>query len=324
MDKDHGSATFVGLEICKPNQAGKKIWKALAVGDSCLFHFKHQSDELVSFPISKSTEFTTVTEGVSSLPKYQSFKPSEKYDSYEYGDIFILATDALAQWILYDKESSSNRWKKLINLSKEEEFASFIKQLRGDRLIKDDDTTLCRIEVVTPIPPTPVEDYRKWFIVLASAGVIAIVWIAIWQNKNQLYPQEFINKTSTVTNVPTSNKNTSNGDNSSNYDRTKFPIYAVDNTSNEPIGYVWNKPSTSENVQFWVHTPKLYIKGSKIEFNSDKNPLPLYTDKPKPQNLDIADFAGYLLPGKYPASDFKHSQTFTDTRWAKIKVRLAK
>ena len=156
-DKDHGSATFVGLKLLPPNQSGEKSWEALAVGDSCLFKINANlnENEIVTFPLNKSEQFKTVTNCFHSLPEYRSCKPICRSSMYDQGDIFLLATDALAEWIIKDLENSTHKWKELMSANTEDQFIAFIEQLRHDGLIKNDDTTLVRIKVVIPDPAQP-------------------------------------------------------------------------------------------------------------------------------------------------------------------------
>jgi serine/threonine protein phosphatase PrpC len=145
-----GSATFVGLELHPPNQKGEKIWEALAVGDSCLFQISPtEKNVLFSCPLNKSQEFTSITEGCHSLPEYQSCLPKYYPGSYKEGDIFLLATDALAEWILKSYENNEEKWQELLTVKTQEEFEEIIKELRETDSIKNDDTTLVRVKVST-------------------------------------------------------------------------------------------------------------------------------------------------------------------------------
>lgn len=159
-NEDYGSATFIGLKFRSPNQAGEKIWEAIAVGDSCVFQIKARSKQFIAFPIDKPDHFKTVTECFHSLPEYNSYAPKSHQGFYEEGDICLLATDALAEWVLKDVERGSARWEELITVATQQEFANFIEQLRQDKLIKDDDTTLCRLKVVA-IPKRQASNQRQ-------------------------------------------------------------------------------------------------------------------------------------------------------------------
>jgi hypothetical protein len=63
------------------------------------------------------------------------------------GDTFFLATDALAQWVLAQHEAGVKPWATLCELKADEDFASFIAQLRQQRSIRNDDTTLLSVHL---------------------------------------------------------------------------------------------------------------------------------------------------------------------------------
>lgn len=141
------SATFVGLKLHPPNQEGEKRWEALAVGDSCLFRINLPTNQLDSYPLKKSQDFKTTTECCHSLPEYKSCSPEYYQGSYEEGDIFILATDALAEWMLKTSENHQEKWKELLTINNQKEFERIIEELREEKLIKNDDTTLVRVNI---------------------------------------------------------------------------------------------------------------------------------------------------------------------------------
>lgn len=280
-DKDHGSATFVGLKLLPPNQSGEKIWQALAVGDSCLFKINANLNKIVAFPLDKSEQFKTVTNCFHSLPEYRSSKPIFHNHLYDQGDIFLLATDALAEWIIKDFENSTHRWKELISVDTEEKFIGFIEQLRHAGLIKNDDTTLVRIKVVIPDPeqpkppevdqPNPNPTNRQqiqtnqpnlynriltlwipericiFFICVIPFVIFALLFIL---NRTGINPENNPNiaQKSPANKVSPSVKPTANGESSPNANNSnilepqKIPIYSAGNNNKEtPIGYFFEK-----------------------------------------------------------------------------------
>src|SRR5438874_561624 len=55
--RDQGAyATFLGLALKRSSKDGKGLWRAVAVGDSCLFHFRG-GRLLGAFPLNKSQQF---------------------------------------------------------------------------------------------------------------------------------------------------------------------------------------------------------------------------------------------------------------------------
>lgn len=138
-------STFIGLQFNKDCSE----WKAMIVGDSCLFH---QSDTgFQSHPIEDSTDFTNYPEVFASYAKDNHSEPTFIPGNANPGDTFILATDALAKWILEHKEigkldAALDRVKAI---RKDDEFYQFVHEARYDETIRlvNDDVTLMLISV---------------------------------------------------------------------------------------------------------------------------------------------------------------------------------
>lgn len=67
------------------------------------------------------------------------------------GDCLILATDALAKWILQYIEQGKDPWNKLFALRNQEDFQRFVSHYRADGSLEIDDTTLMIIPVEAAI-----------------------------------------------------------------------------------------------------------------------------------------------------------------------------
>jgi Protein phosphatase 2C len=150
--KNRGSATFLGLQLenlklLENSPLEKSQWQAVAVGDTCLFKLERETGNLLTFPLTAAREFKGTTPCFESLPEYSSFPPQFTTGWYECGDIFLLATDALSQWLLADYEAQGEDWKKMFQCQHQHDFNSAIAQLRQQKLIKNDDTTLVVIKV---------------------------------------------------------------------------------------------------------------------------------------------------------------------------------
>ena len=70
----------------------------------------------------------------------------------EPGDIFLLATDALAHWFLREGEKGEQPWNILTILETDLAFASFVGDLREKGSIRNDDTTLLLVRVPNAVP----------------------------------------------------------------------------------------------------------------------------------------------------------------------------
>jgi hypothetical protein len=126
-------------------------WTAVALGDSCLFQVR--AGELRSaFPMEKSDGFSYQPPLLSSrgtdaevLSRYLCFASGDLVP----GDTCYLATDALSAWFLKAVEEGKQPWRMLdvLDESAPGEFAELVDKLRDNRTIKDDDTTLVRVDV---------------------------------------------------------------------------------------------------------------------------------------------------------------------------------
>ena len=134
-------STFIGLEVDKTTLE----WQAVIIGDSCLFHISDYGFK--SYLIEKSEDFTSRPEAFASFPEKNQGKPTFISGEIQSGDRFILATDALAKWILEHKETGKledilNRFRQI---ESSESFNQFVDQARNNediRLINDDVTLM--------------------------------------------------------------------------------------------------------------------------------------------------------------------------------------
>jgi hypothetical protein len=139
--RDEGAfATFLGL-LLEPDG-----WRAWAVGDSCLFQVRE--DRLVeAFPIGRSDEFSNHPRllGSCGAPPTTA-APVERQGTWEVGDRFLLATDALAQWFLGQCEQGERPWRRLTQLGPGA-FPIWVEEQRERGELRNDDVTLLVVEV---------------------------------------------------------------------------------------------------------------------------------------------------------------------------------
>ncbi len=118
-------------------------WRALSVGDVCLFQFRE--DTLVTaFPVQHSEEFGTTPALLSTRLDY-SRKTVEELKVGEgdarIGDVLLVMTDALAAWFMRDVEAGQKPWQTLLALTSES-FVEFVEHLRQGGEMRNDDVTL--------------------------------------------------------------------------------------------------------------------------------------------------------------------------------------
>src|SRR5437773_1094806 len=104
-------AAFLGVEI----DAHKNRWTALAVGDCCLMQVDDVGKRmrvLEMFPLQKSSQFTMSPYLIGSRSDGESLKDRIQVSkgSFRDGDMLLLATDAMAAWLLKRHEEGRSCW----------------------------------------------------------------------------------------------------------------------------------------------------------------------------------------------------------------------
>jgi hypothetical protein len=131
------------------NGTAERSWTAKAVGDTCLFHVG-KGRFLERFPLEKSTQFSNTPDLISTNLSYQNSRITNHSISgtWQKGDHFIIASDALAAWIVSGLDSNLLGWATISeNLTSLVRYQSWIRALRRQSLIKNDDTSLISLSV---------------------------------------------------------------------------------------------------------------------------------------------------------------------------------
>ena len=143
-------ATLLGLTAgASPGNSQRLRWKAVAVGDSCLFLVRG-GRLLLSFPLEDAAEFDNNPALVCSNPDNMGdLWKNVRQDSGECvaGDSFILASDALACWFLARNDAGEKPWETLLELDSSG-WSAWVEEQRRAGLMRNDDTTLVIIRVV--------------------------------------------------------------------------------------------------------------------------------------------------------------------------------
>jgi hypothetical protein len=140
-------ATFVGVAFRAPGRKAPGIWRALAIGDSCLFHIRAGQLKR-AFPLSRAEQFGTRPGLVGS--RASGFEIGNDRDlaggCWRGGDRFLLMTDALAQWFLRQSEVGAEPASELVALLTQTDaqaaFAGWVEQRRREHMRNDDVTML--------------------------------------------------------------------------------------------------------------------------------------------------------------------------------------
>jgi hypothetical protein len=148
------NATLLGIQFFT---AGK--WKAFAVGDTCLFQIR-KNKCIGTFPIHNAEEFGNTPPLISThIPRNNATKiwnrattvDSARWSSWRIGDVFLLATDAMAHWIMETASLTENSWEEIFHLWSEDQqaekgiFENFVTLQREAGKMTEDDTTLVMV-----------------------------------------------------------------------------------------------------------------------------------------------------------------------------------
>jgi hypothetical protein len=139
-------AAFLGVEI----DAQTNRWTALAVGDCCVIQVDDVGKEMrvvETFPLQESSQFTMSPYLIGSRSDGESLKDriQTRQGNLRDGDMLLLATDAMAAWLLKRHEGGRPLWKWLYRkLGTPESFAAIVAYGRKNGL-RNDDFTLVRV-----------------------------------------------------------------------------------------------------------------------------------------------------------------------------------
>jgi len=123
-------------------------WQAMAVGDSCLFHVRDGA-VLTAFPIEHSDDLSAAPHLISSLPANNKLLTGHlriAQGTAETGDTLYVMTDALAGWFLRRVEDG-HPLHELAELHPRT-FPAWLDTQRANRSIRNDDTTVIRINIL--------------------------------------------------------------------------------------------------------------------------------------------------------------------------------
>ena len=160
---DHAGATFIGVEYSE-NEGSYPV-KYMHIGDSFLF-IQKSNGHFENIEGIRSKDLNDKPKYFKSRPSNTNFAPKLAEIQLNRGDVLILATDKMAEWILIQNEQ--NQWLKawqeiLTSLQKwENDWSSFFKwidKLRSakENPLKDDDITL----MVVPLGVVTVSNQEE-------------------------------------------------------------------------------------------------------------------------------------------------------------------
>lgn len=138
---DTGAAATLAALCVRQAENGHR-WRAAALGDSCLFWIRG-GRVLATFPLCRSADFGIAPDLV---PTVKRFAPQVRFVTAEGvgkpGDLYGLATDAVAQHLLQSLETEQPiDWQRLWDMD-DNQWRMELQRLRAQRRIVNDDSTL--------------------------------------------------------------------------------------------------------------------------------------------------------------------------------------
>ena len=143
----HGAfAAFLGLEL----DAAASTWRAVAVGDCCLFQLDGARPEMRlvhALPLTHSSQFGSNPYLVGSDPHGNTDLGAHVRSSHgglRDEDVLLAASDALAAWLLRRMEEGRPVWKWTLRIRGHAGFEWLVEKARQDG-VRNDDMTLVRV-----------------------------------------------------------------------------------------------------------------------------------------------------------------------------------
>jgi hypothetical protein len=145
--RDQGAfATCLALHLrAEPRGVGGP-WSAVAVGDTCLFHVR-EGALVERFPIQAPGDFNTRPPLVGSRPGPAPTLARTEGEWWP-GDVFLLMTDALAEWFLRQDRAGGAAWERAVGeacAQTPRNFPGWVEGLRDREGLRNDDVTLLTV-----------------------------------------------------------------------------------------------------------------------------------------------------------------------------------
>jgi hypothetical protein len=140
-------AAFVGVEL--DLQTDAPLWKAIALGDSCLLHCRNEA-LVKSFPLSRSDSFSTAPLLVASDPSMHENTMKSlviESGSCENGDTLLLLSDGMASWFLERLEKNDFAPNEFLQTQEDEQLRQFFDEERLKGRMRNDDLAVLRVEI---------------------------------------------------------------------------------------------------------------------------------------------------------------------------------
>jgi hypothetical protein len=179
-----GQATFLGIHVLPD----KGSWIGIAIGDCNLFRFGKDGRLKESAPNLRSADFSNATQAFSSTVHQQDQMLSQVkmiQGTLDPGDSLVLATDAMARWMLERLEGKKDPLREIPTSNEAGVFSHWVSAQRQSGTLKDDDTSLLLIQLdpvrrpepqSVPVPLPPRRASRVWGYAYAIGLLLSLLF----------------------------------------------------------------------------------------------------------------------------------------------------
>jgi hypothetical protein len=172
VNETGASATLIGLEVGPPGPTGDRPWRATAIGDACLIHTR-AAQEWLAFPLVAVEQFTSAPSLLRT--KLGATAPPATFatGTCRVGDLFLLATDAVAGKLLADAAAGHVNWEDYAAMSTDAWLTEFDDLRDAGKMVNDDCTLLAlRVLPASPVDPNSTTEHYSTqdVVILAPSG----------------------------------------------------------------------------------------------------------------------------------------------------------
>lgn len=155
VDSTGAAATLLGLSVGPLTPAGGRVWRAMAVGDACLFWVR-DGRLMLSFPLACGEQLGSAPDLLRTLTGRREPNPLTAGGVCRPGDLFLLATDAVAGH-LFRLAEGGQPLARYADLSAEEWRQEATGLRRNGGMVNDDCTLLVLRVTGSTAEPPPAE-----------------------------------------------------------------------------------------------------------------------------------------------------------------------
>jgi hypothetical protein len=145
-------ATIIAVEFLDGEDETLPLWRAVAVGDSCLFQVRKER-LCFAFPMRDADAFSHQPPLLSSRGGEDSIVSRHvalHSGTWQHDDSFYVVTDAVAAWFLRSAHAGGRPWVPLRDLNTSDfdlDFEAWVNTQRDEGSMHDDDTTVVRVDL---------------------------------------------------------------------------------------------------------------------------------------------------------------------------------